>query len=43
MEPLSGEMEADMMDNSKTITLKDSAIIFGLMKDNMKEFGKTTK
>ena len=39
----SGAMAASMRDNSKTTTSKDLATMFGLMGDNLKEAGKTTK
>lgn len=43
MAHLFGEITADLMDNSKIIALKDLDIMFGLMEDNMKVFGKVTK
>ncbi len=43
MEHSYGQMEADMMESSISIILKVLDIIFGLMEDNIKVFGKIIK
>jgi hypothetical protein len=42
-EHLFGQMEVDMMASLKITIFKDLGITYGLMEDNMKEYGKTIK